>query len=343
MNLNASGSSVVFYARCYEVVKHVCTTYTAIYVPRRFSCSYYFSLFGKNPVDIVCPQFWELKWAVGCPYNCSYCFLQGTFYGRKSFRLKDLSRLGRELEELLSWADSAGLRLLLNAGELCDSLAVPDATAKLVDTLKKVMARHPIHKILFVTKAGLHQVKRFIESVKGFEELFVVSFSVNAHSVAKSFEVAPAVEDRLRAAVALQELGIEIRIRIDPMIPVDGWENDYRSLVENVITKYGLEPERITIGSLRGLLKTIKFSRNRKWADYLRNGEKTGWGLKIEHTIRKYMYRTVIETLKMYGYRGYISLCKETHNIWLDLLRENLLPNPGTSGIWENVMCNCRF
>ncbi|MEM4952364.1 MAG: hypothetical protein QXV81_08890 [Ignisphaera sp.] len=342
MDSNAS-SSAVFYARCYEVVKPVCTTYTAIHVPRRFSCSYYFSLFSKSPADIVCPQFWELKWAVGCPYSCSYCFLQGTFYGDKSFRLKNLSRLEKELEELLSWADSVSLRLLLNAGELCDSLAVPDATARLIDVLKKVLVNHSMHRVLFVTKAGLHQAKRFIENVKGFEEFFVVSFSINAPSIAERFEVAPTIEDRVRAAVALQESGIEIRFRIDPMIPVDRWEDHYRSLIEGMLTKYELEPERITIGSLRGLMKTIRFSRDREWVGYLRNGEKTGWGLKIERATRENMYRAVIETLKTYGYRGYVSLCKETHSIWLDLSKENLLPNPGTPEIWENVMCNCRL
>ena len=28
--------------------------------------------------DIVCPHFLELKWAYGCPFNCAYCYLQGT-------------------------------------------------------------------------------------------------------------------------------------------------------------------------------------------------------------------------------------------------------------------------
>ncbi|MEM1876893.1 MAG: radical SAM protein [Ignisphaera sp.] len=342
MDSNTSCSSDIFYARYYEFVKPVHRTYVAIHVPKRFTHSYYFSLFSKSPTDIVCPQFWELKWAVGCPYSCSYCFLQGTFYGNKSFRLKDLSRLGKELDEFLGWADAVGIRLLLNAGELCDSLAVPEATEKLIDVLKQVITNHPMHKILFVTKAGLHQAKRFIENVNGFEEFFVVSFSINAPIIAKRFEVAPPVEDRLRAAVALHESGIETRFRIDPMIPVDGWENHYRSLIEDVFTKYELDPERITIGSLRGLLKTIRFSKDREWVKYLKNGEKTGWGLKISTETRRNMYRTVIENLKTYGYRGYVSLCKETYKIWLELFEENLISNPGTPEIWENVMCNCR-
>jgi len=32
----------------------------------------------REPEDIVCPHFLELKWALGCPFNCAWCYLQGT-------------------------------------------------------------------------------------------------------------------------------------------------------------------------------------------------------------------------------------------------------------------------
>ena len=33
----------------------------------------------KNVSDVVCPHFLELKWAYGCPFDCSWCYLKGTF------------------------------------------------------------------------------------------------------------------------------------------------------------------------------------------------------------------------------------------------------------------------
>jgi three-Cys-motif partner protein len=40
--------------------------------------------FDKTPTpkeshDVVCPHFIELKWAYGCPFDCSWCYLKGTF------------------------------------------------------------------------------------------------------------------------------------------------------------------------------------------------------------------------------------------------------------------------
>lgn len=32
-------------------------------------------LFDKTSEGIVCPHFWILNWACGCPYECSYCYL----------------------------------------------------------------------------------------------------------------------------------------------------------------------------------------------------------------------------------------------------------------------------
>ena len=33
----------------------------------------------KNPTDVVCPHFYELKWANGCNFNCAWCYLNGTY------------------------------------------------------------------------------------------------------------------------------------------------------------------------------------------------------------------------------------------------------------------------
>ena len=40
--------------------------------------------FDKTPfptkiTDVICPHFLELKWAYGCPFDCAWCYLKGTF------------------------------------------------------------------------------------------------------------------------------------------------------------------------------------------------------------------------------------------------------------------------
>jgi len=186
-------------------------------------------------------------------------------------------------------------------------------------------------------------VKPFIEASRGFEELFIVSFSVNSEEVARRFERAPTPRDRLEAAKLVQECGYVLRLRIDPMIPVEGWARHYADLVDLVFSKYELSPERVTLGTLRGLYKTIRFSKDRSWTRYLDKSERTGWGLRPRYELRKAMYTHVVEVLREYGYRGPIALCKETYNMWLDLVKEGYLPSPGEPGIWQNTKCNCKL
>jgi spore photoproduct lyase len=53
------------------------------------------TLFDKTPIpkfsnDVVCPHFYELKWANGCNFNCVWYYLNGTFrfrpHGKKPYK-----------------------------------------------------------------------------------------------------------------------------------------------------------------------------------------------------------------------------------------------------------------
>lgn len=310
-------------------------------VPTRWMKSRYIVYFSKTPKDIVCPHFFELKWANGCPFGCSYCYLQGTFFGNKNPRLKDVKGLREELEEFLTWADSKNLKIMLNTGELSDSLAIPEWTGTLLNIISESILKHPQHKFLFVTKGGVKHVKPLLEW-EGDNRNLVISFSLNASLPAKLYEKGtPSPEERMKAAKLVQEAGFELRLRLDPMIPVPGWSEEYSSLVFGIFKRYELNPSRITLGTLRGLWKTIKYAKDKKWIDYLRGGEKTGWGLKMNSRLRKDMYQHVLKELRAHGFKGDLALCKETLSLWMQMEKLELLSNPGKAPDWEGVRCNC--
>ena len=112
------------------------------------------SYFSKTPEDIVCPHFWIIKPYTDCPYSCSYCYLQGTFYGDKAPRMKDLGMVQAALRELVRWAGERNVRVLLNAGELADSLAMPSWADRFLRAVKPILVGQDRVRILFLTKAG---------------------------------------------------------------------------------------------------------------------------------------------------------------------------------------------
>jgi len=287
--------------------------------------------FDKTPVpengtDVVCPHFLELKWASGCPFNCAWCYLQGTFRFqdyKKTPRLKDQVKVEDHIKSLLD-SDDVNNKEVLNAGELSDSLISEDSDEPFTKRVMKLLEGQDRYKVLFVSKST--NVKNLLE-IKNPEKC-IVSFSVNAPIVSEKWEHdAPKPIDRLDAAKKLHDAGFDVRLRLDPMVPINGWKDAYNSFIDEIFDRF--TPERITTGSLRGLQSTINNSKDRSWVEYL--GEKSNWGRKVDSVTRMDMYRNLIDKLNEKGYKNF-ALCKETVDCWNELGLD-----------FKKIKCNCTF
>lgn len=286
--------------------------------------------FEKTPppvekTDVVCPHFMELKWATGCPYDCAWCYLQGTFrhfkYGTRPY-FKDRSMIHDHVRFFLQTYPPR----ILNSGELCDSLMRdPKSKTTFPEFIIPIFEnQNPAgHKILFLTKSDR------VDDLLGIEkhDHAIMSFTLNALPVSERWEKgAPPTPRRIEAAKKVFDAGYETRIRIDPMVPIEGWKEHYLSLVDRVMNVF--LPERITLGSLRGLQSTINEATDKSWVEYL--SERSGWGLKIPLGQRFEMYKVVIDHLKeKYDYVD-VGLCKETLEMWQTLDMN-----------WRECKCNC--
>ncbi len=270
---------------------------TVSHAKARRRLSPFIRLFREARPDVVCPSFWLLAWANGCPYHCAYCFLQGTFKGKTDPLV--FSNWADLLREVYHWLQKPKPPSLLNTGELSDSLAITDKMAKL---LIPIFGRQRRHKLLLLTKS---------DRVDGILNLphqgqTIVSFSLNPPEVAEAFEPdAPRPERRIEAARKCLEAGYPVRIRIDPMIPVEGWREAYAELAEQVAW---LRPERVTLGCLRFFPTVKAFShRNPKIFSYA--VERGGDGRYRPPTkVRLEMYKFMVSRLR--GLKA--ALCKET-------------------------------
>lgn len=283
----------------------------------------------ENPEDVVCPHFVELKWGYGCPFDCAWCYLKGTFrfirdeQGRVPPRVKDMEKVKQHIE---AFFDSVPSPEVLNTGELCDSLMWENGRHSFTRRVLPLFEEQDKHKVLFLTKSTY--TNNLLDQPHNGQS--IVSFTLNAYDVSKTWEKdAPSSKERIEAAKKVYDEGYTTRIRIDPIVPIEDWEKKYKVLIDDIFTN--LTPERITLGSLRGLQSTLNSVKNRKdntWIKYL--SERSNWGKKIDEGIRYNAYSTIINYLKdEYSYNS-IAMCKETVAMW-DRLRMD----------YKKITCNC--
>jgi len=282
--------------------------------------------FPVSDTDVVCPHFMLLAWANGCPYNCAWCYLKGTFrfYGQKPngripmvFKTRD--RIGKGISQFV--ADKSLPPEIIDTGELSDSL-MDEGTREGSPFSEWIMQFFDgtQHKVMFLTKST--NIQQFLKHE--WQKNAILAWSVNSEEVAKKWEMyAPTPQERLAAAREAREAGYEVRLRIDPMVPILGWQDEYKTLVDWICK---VEPSRVTLGCLRGLTTTLIYCKDKSWTVYLT--EKSNWGKKPPFSERLTMYRTVGDQLSLNGIEW--GICKDTLAMWRAL---------GLN--FKTVKCNC--
>ncbi|MFQ5833947.1 MAG: radical SAM protein [Candidatus Thorarchaeota archaeon] len=279
--------------------------------------------YPRKEADVVCPHFLELKWGYGCPYDCSWCFLKGTLRMLPEKTAPKTKPRDKVKKHVLSAIKYKSHPEMFNTGELCDSLMDERGAVPFSKWIIDIFESQNTHKVLFLTKSSY--VKRLLKVEKHRQA--VISFSINAEKVSRKWERAPSVRKRIEAASRLSEEGWEVRVRIDPMVPLPDWREAYANLVDLLFTS--LTPNRVTLGTLRGLQSTLNNVKDHSWIKYL-DGDNSGWGKKTNDDLREKMYQWMFSLLEPHMSLKHVGLCKET----LRMIR--------TLGLdFREQVCNC--
>ena len=273
--------------------------------------------FHKTPESIACGMFWELRWAYGCPLDCSYCYLRGTTRGKMRPQYVRIDHVLEALDEAFTKIRSPSI---FNAGELSDALMNPQMMAQIVERFEQQSR----HKVYLLTKFGGRNIEFLLDHLR---KQVICAWSINAPAVAKLWEkAAPPPEKRIEAAKQVSIAGYDTRIRIDPIFPLPGWQLYYGELVDQILAN--INPNRIILGTPRGLWKTIKYAKEAcadiSWTSFFK--EDTGWGKKLSFEQRKEIYEFFYKKLHSANFPLYrVSICKETVEMW-DALKLSYTP-----------------
>jgi DNA repair photolyase len=294
------------------------------------------------------PMWWDLAIGSGpCGLGCRACFLMLT-HRIKRDPLRHL--LYDNLDDFVSaaerWLGDPARRRQHTLGigiDRSDSLLY-EGVIEHVRSLAPLFGTPSINtkgnKLILLTKSSN---THYLDDIQPKNRSSIVaSFSLNPEPIADLWEgkwpdtgerITPSISDRLDAAKHAQELGFEIRVRLDPILTPANWQEDYAAFVADVKER-GLIFQSWTLGTYREKNSQLDGWRARwglpamEWQpeedELIKDG--THWHLSSKQRVM--IYRSVRDIIRGVFPQARVSLCKESHAVRKQL---NLC----------NADCNC--
>ncbi len=267
-----------------------------------------------SPGVVPC-GYHNIDLGVGCPFECSYCFLQ-------SYTNAPGIVIPASLDGAFDAFRHFGKNIRVGSGETTDSLVFDDLTCfsgAVVDFFRG----YPDSVFEFKTKsanvAGLLEVKA--------SSNIVVGWSLNPQVVIDQEEhFSASLAERLDAARRCAAHGYRVAFHFDPVIFRPGWEGVYASVVQDIFKHVPSESIAwISLGTLRMTALQKKTIENRFPVNTILDAELlTAEDGKLRYTaeVRRDIYVRMIALLReKTAVATHLYLCMETVPMW-NLVRE---------------------
>ena len=267
-----------------------------------------------SPGCLSCNYF-ILVPGIGCPFDCSYCFLK--FYNKNDFIAvyNDYDRIMKKLGSFMKKAN--GRQVRIGTGEFTDSLAI-DELVPLNKLLLNFLEKYPNLIIEFKTKSN--KIDLFVNRDFAPKNA-VLAWSLNPQEIIDMEEHgACSLEERLVAMEAIVEKGYSLALHLDPIFMKKELYQSYLKLIEKVFSRIDIKKVKwLSMGGFRfnEALKISILERNngKKWylgTDFERSNDGK---YRYPDKIRKFFYEGIANKIKEYG-NTKIYMCMEDELMW---------------------------
>ena len=281
------------------------------------------------------PMWWDLAIGSGaCGLGCRSCFLMLTHrIKRDPSRHLLYDNLGDFMHATEKWLKDPTRRRQHTLGvgiDRSDSLlyeGVIQHVRSLAPLFSNTEYNRYGNKLILLTKtANTHYLA---EIAPVYRSKIIASFSLNPETIADLWEgkwadtgerITPAISTRLDAVKYAQDLGFETRVRVDPILTPDIWEDLYAEFVADVKAK-GINFHYWTLGTYREKNAQLDGWRERwgllpmEWQPQESDLVKDGTHRHLPEAQRIDIYRKVRSIIQREFPRARVSLCKETHTV----------------------------
>ena len=259
--------------------------------------------------------YWILNIGFGCPVDCSYCYLQT--YSRAPGIM-----LPANIDEYYTYIEKfdkkVRKRTRIGTGEFTDSLAFDRYTgysSRLVPFFRKMK------KLVLELKTKTTEIENILKEEP--HDNVVVSWSMNTRDAAGRYEKGGAgISDRIEAASKAARRGYKIGFHFDPIVFYEGWEQEYRTIVEELFSRKEINEKTawISLGTMRYTpgLKQIsenRFSDNNIFYEGEFFADIDG-KLRYPRPLRIDMYNRMIRWIRSANRHSWIYLCMEPEAVW---------------------------
>ncbi|RKY28180.1 MAG: hypothetical protein DRP61_02475, partial [Candidatus Omnitrophota bacterium] len=255
--------------------------------------------------------YWIFNLGFGCPFDCSYCYLQQYQNFPGIILPSNLEDFFRKFEDFLKKIRKP---IRIGTGEFCDSLALDDLTLY-SQKLINFFASKPV---LLELKTKSKKIENLLK-IKPSKNI-IISWSLTPQRIIDSEERATSsLQERLNSAKVIQEYGYKIAFHFDPIIYYSEWEEDYKELIDKLYSQVNPPFAWISLGTLRfnRELKSIierRFPQSKIVYGELFIGEDKK--LRYPEFMRIKIYKKMVGWIRKFDKKTPVYLCMESDKIW---------------------------